>query len=105
MPSPSAAAHPPRSRGTGAARTPDPCHTDVVSNEAIVLDGETARGVRLEAARQGTGVSRLVGVLIREQMAREARHERARRFHLARPPAHISPDAGADHSREEVHRR
>ena len=71
----------------------------------IVLDDETARWARIEAARQDTSVSRLVGGLIREQMAREDRYERARRSYLAQPSTDISSHSGAYPSREEIHRR
>ena len=74
-------------------------------NVTIVLDDETARWARIEAARQDTSVSRLVGGLIREQMAREDRYERARRAYLAQPPMDISSHSGAYPSREEIHRR
>ena len=71
----------------------------------IVLDDDTARWARIEAARRDTSVSRLVGGLIREQMAREDRYERARRSYLAQTPMDIGSRSGAYPSREEIHRR
>ena len=74
-------------------------------NVTIVLDDDTARWARIEAARRDTSVSRLVGGLIREQMVREDRYERARRSYLAQPPIDISSHSAAYPSREEIHRR
>ena len=81
------------------------CYTDFVRNVTIALDDETARWARIEAARQDMSVSRLVGGLIREQMTRESRYERARRSYLAQPPTDISSRSGSYPSREEMHRR
>ena len=78
--------------GSGAAtKIRVSCYTDAVRNVTIALDDETARWARIEAARQDTSMSRLVGGLLREQMARAGReadrYEQARRSYLARRPS------------------
>ena len=77
-------------------------------NVTIALDDETARWARIEAARQGTSMSRFVGGLLRERMARAGRdadrYEEARRSYLARQPRSLS-GGKAYPSRDELHRR
>ncbi len=70
----------------------------------IVLDDETARWARLEAARRDTSVSRLVGELLREHMERESTYEAARQRFLAIEPYLISR-SGRLPSRDETHER
>lgn len=70
----------------------------------ITLDEETARWARIEAARRGTSVSRLVGSLLREYMEREESYEAARKRYLAVKPRPLKGD-GRYPSRDEVHRR
>lgn len=77
-------------------------------NVTIALDDETARWARIEAARQDTSMSKLVGGLLREQMARAGReadrYEQARRSYLARRPRSLS-GGKAYPSRDELHQR
>lgn len=57
-----------------------------MKNITITLDEKTAAWVRVHAARQGKSVSRLLGELLRQQMA-DAReyHEAMRRFQAIKP--------------------
>lgn len=48
-----------------------------VRNVTVTLDEETARWARLEAARQDTSVSRLLGRLLRESMHEQASYDAA----------------------------
>ena len=47
-------------------------------NVTITLDDETAAWARIEAARRDTSVSRLVGEMLREKMARDNAYEIAK---------------------------
>jgi hypothetical protein len=72
-------------------------------NVTITLDEEAARWARLEAARRDTSVSRFLGDLLKQQMQREQRYERAMRSALRRRPF-LETD-GRYLSREELHER
>ena len=76
-----------------------------MSNVTITLDDETADWARIEAARQDISVSRFVAGLLREQMGRDDRYERARRSHLPQQPSDLSSGSGGYPSREELHQR
>ena len=72
-------------------------------NVTVSLDEEVALWARLEAARRDTSVSRLLGDLLKERMAREGWYERAQEAALARSPFLASD--GSYLSREQVHDR
>ena len=56
-----------------------------MKNLTITLDEETARWARIEAARQNTSVSRMLGQVLQEMRdMEEQRHTAAERF-LGRP--------------------
>ena len=76
-----------------------------MGNVTITLDDETDRWARIEAARQDTSVSRFVAGLLREQMGRGDRYERARRSYLAQQPSDLSSGSAGYPSREELHQR
>lgn len=70
----------------------------------IVLDDETARWARLEAARRATSVSKLVGILLREHMEREQSYTGAMERFLAIEPRSLK--RGDRYlTRDEAHRR
>jgi hypothetical protein len=69
----------------------------------VSLEEEVALWARLEAARRDTSVSRLLGDLLKEQMTREKRYERAMRSALRRGPF-LRTD-GRYLSRDDVHER
>jgi len=72
-------------------------------NVTVSLDEDVALWARLEAARRDTSVSRLLGDLLKERMARESRYDQAMQSALARRPFLTSD--GRYLSREEVHDR
>ena len=57
-----------------------------MKNLTIKLDEEILRWARIEAARRGISVSRLVGEILRERHTREARYEAAMYRFLDRAP-------------------
>ncbi len=72
-------------------------------NITVTLEEEVARWARLEAARQDTSISRLLGGILKDRMVEEDSYERAIRRALARKPF-LKTD-GRYLSREEVHER
>jgi len=70
-------------------------------NVTVSLEEEVALWARLEAARRDTSVSRLLGDVLKQQMAREKRYEKAMRSALARAPF-LTTD-GRYLSRDEVY--
>ena len=72
-------------------------------NVTVSLEEDVALWARLEAARRDTSVSRLLGGLLKERMARESRYDQAMRSALTRRPFLASD--GRYLSREEVHDR
>lgn len=76
-----------------------------LKNVTVTLDPETARWARVEAARQGTSVSRMLGEMLEEKMKGEEAYRLAMdRFFAQKPGAH----SRAGHrlpSREELHDR
>lgn len=73
-------------------------------NVTIILDEETARWARIEAARRNTSVSQLVGALLREHMERERSYEAARNRYLSSEP-YLVNRKGRYPSRDELHER
>lgn len=73
-------------------------------NVTIRLDDETARWARIEAAKQDTSVSRLVGELLRRHMRDTETYERAHRAYAQRAGKAISA-GGTYPSRDDVHSR
>jgi hypothetical protein len=55
-------------------------------NITITVDEDVARWARIEAAKEDTSVSRLVGEMLREQMAEEENYEKAMKRALRRKP-------------------
>jgi len=72
-------------------------------NITITLEENVARWARIEAAKQDTSVSRLLGRILQERMTEQDEYERAMRRALARKPF-LKTD-GAYPSREEIHDR
>ena len=68
-------------------------------NVTITLDEEVARWVRIEAAKQETSVSRLVGEMLQEHMRSADAYEVAQRQFFAVEPRPLRRDDGP---REEV---
>ena len=76
-----------------------------MKNVTISLDDETARWVRVEAAKNDTSVSRFVGDLLRERMRRNAEYEAAKESFLSRGSWPLGKPGGKLPSREELHDR
>jgi hypothetical protein len=55
-------------------------------NVTVTLEEDVARWARIEAARQDTSVSRLLGALLKEHMATQNGYEKAMRRALVRKP-------------------
>jgi hypothetical protein len=74
-------------------------------NVTITLDEETARWARIEAARQDTSVSRLLGDILRERMeSRDAYSAARERYFSQEPRIHRRPDQLLP-TRDELHER
>ncbi|MBI4539828.1 MAG: ribbon-helix-helix protein, CopG family [Gemmatimonadetes bacterium] len=74
-------------------------------NVTITLDEETARWLRVEAARRDTSVSQLVGSLVREHMHRDRAYASAMRRFLSEAPRRLKREGARYPAREELHDR
>ena len=74
-------------------------------NVTIVLDEESARWIRVEAARRDTSVSRFLGELVARERARAEGYDAAMTRFLARLPRPLRAPGAPLPTREEVHRR
>jgi hypothetical protein len=89
--------------------TRNSCYTNFVSstrrlrNVTVTLEEEVAQWARIEAARQDTSVSRLLGALLRERMSVQDAYVKAMRRALERRPFLRSD--GRYLTREEAHDR
>jgi len=85
------------------------CYTVFVSsthrlrNVTVTLEEDVAQWARIEAARQDTSVSRLLGALLKERMSAQDGYENAMRRALGREPFLRSD--GRYLTREETHDR
>lgn len=74
-------------------------------NVTVTLDEATARWARMEAARQDTSVSQLLGSILRERMNEQRAYARARADWASRRPR-VLKEEGADYpSRDAAHER
>jgi hypothetical protein len=74
-------------------------------NVTVTLDEETARWARLEAARQDTSVSRLLGDLLKREMQGGAAYDAAMARFLAQTPGVHRREPTPLPSRDELHDR
>jgi len=74
-------------------------------NVTITLEEEVALWIRIEAAKQETSVSRLVGEMLREHMQTGAAYEEARRQFFSVAPKPLGANGDPLPSREELHDR
>lgn len=72
-------------------------------NVTVTLEEDVARWARIEAARQDTSVSQLLGRLLKEQMVADQLYERAMKRALERKPFLRSKSRYL--TREEAHDR
>ncbi len=77
---------------------------EAMRNVTVVLDDETARWARIEAARRDISVSRLIRGMLEDNMRQHYAYDAAMQRYLATPGQDIS---GGERypSREEVHDR
>lgn len=105
-------------RGCGPPRTSGPERVDTISvlhevrvmarklkNVTVTLEPETARWARVEAARQGTSVSRMLGQMLEEKMKGEEAYRLAMDRFFAQKPGIQRRDGRRLPSREELHDR
>lgn len=76
-----------------------------IRNVTVTLDEETARWARLEAARQDTSVSKLLGRLLRESMHEQASYDAAMASYRQRGPQPMKGRGQRYPAREGVHDR
>jgi hypothetical protein len=74
-------------------------------NVTVSLDEETARWVRVEAARQDMSVSSLLAQVLREKMRADEGYEAAMTAYLSRPAATLRKRRVRYPTRGEVHDR
>lgn len=76
-----------------------------MKNITVTLDEKTADWVRVEAAKQGKSVSRLLGELLRKQMHDDREYFEAMRRFMAIEPREGRWVDGRPPTREEMHDR
>lgn len=76
-----------------------------LKNVTVTLEPETARWARIEAARQGTSVSRMLGEMLEEKRKGEEAYRLAMDRFFAQAPGSHRPDGRHLPSREELHDR
>ncbi len=76
-----------------------------MKNVTITLDEDVARWARVRAAERDTSVSRLLGELLRELMARELTYHAEMQQYLVREPQPLSKPGSRLPSRDELHER
>jgi len=72
-------------------------------NVTVTLDEDVAQWARIEAARQDTSVSRLLGEILKERMSQQDGYDRSMRRALGRKP--FLDARGRYLTREEAHER
>ncbi|HZZ39465.1 MAG TPA: hypothetical protein VFE06_10055 [Acidobacteriaceae bacterium] len=76
---------------------------NALRNVTVTLEEEVARWARLEAARQDTSVSRLLGGILKQRMMETDNYEKAMRRALSGKP--LFKSGGRHMTREEMHER
>jgi len=74
-------------------------------NVTVTLDEDVARWARIRAAEQDVSVSRMLGELLREQMAREVRYAVEMQAYLVREPRPLSTPGVPYPTRDALHDR
>jgi plasmid stability protein len=80
-------------------------YSRVMKNVTITMPEEVARWVRVEAARRGTSVSRMVGELLRESMENALNYRRHHADFNAVPGRSLRTPGEGLPSRDEIHDR
>lgn len=76
-----------------------------MKNVTVTLDADVARWARVRAAELDISVSRMLGDLLREQMAREVTYQTEMRQYLVREARPISTAGTAYPTRDALHDR
>jgi hypothetical protein len=74
-------------------------------NVTVTLDEKTARWARVEAARRDTSVSKLIGEMLRERMARDTSYETAMARYLGKRPENLRKPGQPYPRRDELYER
>lgn len=74
-------------------------------NVTVTLDEETARWVRVEAARADMSVSQFLGEVLAERRRRAEGYEAARDLFLSREPRPLRAPGDRLPTRDEIHER
>lgn len=76
-----------------------------MKNVTITLEEKTARWARIEAAKRGTSVSRMLGDILRERMTREQGYASAARDFFAVAPRQLRAAGQPLPDRDDLHDR
>ena len=76
-----------------------------MKNVTVTLNEDVARWARIHAAALNTSVSKLLGEMLKERMAREKGHQSARLRFMSRRPQKPRKADGKLPSRDELHER
>lgn len=76
-----------------------------LENVTVTLAPEAARWARIEAARRGTSVSRMLGEMVEAEMRGRSAYGRAKERFFALQPGSHRPDGRLLPTREELHDR
>lgn len=76
-----------------------------LKNVTVTLPPDAARWARVEAARRGTSVSRLLGEMIEAEMRGRTAYDQAKERFLAQKPGLHRTDGRPLPTREELHDR
>lgn len=79
--------------------------TRELKNVTVTLAPDAARWARIEAARRGTSVSRMLGAMIEAEMRGHTAYERAKERFFAQNPGVHRADGRPLPTREELHDR
>jgi hypothetical protein len=77
----------------------------VKRNVTVSLDEETARWVRVEAARQDTSVSTFLAGILEERMGQTEGYEDSMKDFLGRDARPLKPEGAGYPSRDDLHDR
>jgi hypothetical protein len=76
-----------------------------VKNITVTVEEQVARWARLWAARHGSSVSKLVGVMLKKQMEHDRGYQAAMRRDLGREPLPLKTSESKYPTRDEIHDR
>lgn len=76
-----------------------------MKNVTITLDEDVARWARIRAAELDTSASRMLGELLREQMARQVTYQTEMQQYLIREARPLSETGSAYSARADLHDR